>query len=55
MGGLRLPVTGGHERSPIGPYVGFHIIFTPPKPLVETIPHPSALVISEPRRGRCRA
>lgn len=32
-------MTGGRERSPVGPYVGPYTIFTPPKPLAETIPH----------------
>lgn len=40
MGEFGFPATGGRERSPVGPSVGSHTIFTPPKPLAETIPHP---------------
>ena len=39
MGESRIPGAGGRERSLIGPYVGSHIIFTPPKSLAETILH----------------
>lgn len=40
MGNRGFPVTGGRERFLIGQYVRSHIIFTPPKALTETIPHP---------------